>query len=109
MPRCGLILSLGGLVMSINTGAGTRISIGARLTSDLPAVQADAITLLEGLTYVEVGEVESVGDYGDEASDVSFTGLSDGRVRHLKGAFDAGVMSIVVGLDAGDAGQVAMA
>lgn len=95
--------------MSINTGAGTRFSVGPRLTDDLPKDDAAALTLLSGLTYAQVGEVESVGDYGDEDADVSFTALSDSRVRHLKGASDAGTTSIVVGLDSGDAGQIAMA
>ncbi|WP_314586570.1 phage tail tube protein [Pseudomonas benzopyrenica] len=94
--------------MSINTGAGTRFAIGPILTADLPKDSAAAITQLKGITYVQVGELENIGDYGDEAADVSFTGLSDGRVRHLKGAFDAGTVALPVALDAGDAGQVAM-
>lgn len=95
--------------MAINTGAGTRLYIGPILTADLPKDTGDALTLLEGLTYVEVGEIESIGDYGDEDQDVTFTALADGRVRHLKGASDAGTTQITVGLDAGDAGQIAMA
>nr|WP_288358250.1 phage tail tube protein [uncultured Pseudomonas sp.] len=94
--------------MSINTGAGTRFAIGPILTADLPKDSTAALTQLKGLTYVQVGEAETIGDYGDEAADVSFTGLADGRVRHLKGAFDAGNTDITVGLDTGDAGQVAM-
>jgi len=95
--------------MSINTGAGTRFSVGPILTADLPDDPEAAKTLLEGLTYVDVGEVETIGDYGDEDADVSFTALADARVRHLKGASDAGTTSITVGLDNGDAGQIAMA
>lgn len=95
--------------MSINTGAGTRFFVGPILTADLPDSDTAAMTLLSGLTYTEVGEVETIGDYGDEDADVSFTGLSDARVRHLKGASDAGTMDVTVGLDRGDAGQIAMA
>lgn len=92
--------------MSINTGAGTRIYIGPRLTADLPKDHAAAITLLAALAYVEVGEVESIGDYGDTINDVSFAGLAEGRARHLKGLADAGSVELSIGFDAGDAGQL---
>lgn len=95
--------------MSVNTGAGTRLSIGAVLTADLPADATDALAIFTAGTFVEVGEVETIGDYGDEDSDVTFTPLAAARVKHLKGASDAGTVSITVGLDAGDAGQIAMA
>jgi hypothetical protein len=94
--------------MSVNTGAGTRISIGPRLSAKLPALEATAITLLAGLTYVAVGEVESIGDYGDTTNDVTFAALADSRNRHLKGLSDAGSTEVVIGFDAGDAGQLAM-
>lgn len=92
--------------MSINTGAGTRIYIAPRLAADLPADQAAAKTLLAGLTYVEIGEVESIGDYGDTINDVAFAGLANARARHLKGLADAGSTELVVAFDAGDAGQL---
>ncbi|WP_395589411.1 hypothetical protein [Pseudomonas sp. TR47] len=92
--------------MSTNTGAGTRIYIGPRLTADLPADHAAAVALLSGLTYVEVGEVESIGDYGDTINDVTFAGLAQGRAKHLKGLADAGTSELVVAFDADDAGQL---
>ncbi|MDM9594653.1 hypothetical protein QU617_15170 [Pseudomonas guariconensis] len=92
--------------MSTNTGAGTRIYIGPRLTADVPADHAAAVALLSGLTYVEVGEVESIGDYGDTINDVTFAGLAQGRAKHLKGLADAGTSELVVAFDADDAGQL---
>lgn len=92
--------------MSINTGAQTRVFIGPRLNADLPKDPAAALKLLSGLTYVEIGEVESVGDYGDTIGDVSFSPLASGRVKHLKGQADAGSSELNIGLDAGDAGQL---
>ena len=92
--------------MPINTGAGTRIYIGPRLTADLPKDHAAAIALLAALVYVEVGEVESIGDYGDTINDVSFAGLAEGRAKHLKGLADAGSVELSIGFDAGDAGQL---
>ena len=92
--------------MPINTGANTRISIGPRLSAKLPATAAAAVTLLAGLAYVEIGELESIGDYGDTINDVSFAGLAEGRARHLKGLADAGSVELSIGFDAGDAGQL---
>ncbi|MBA1200452.1 hypothetical protein G7009_01370 [Pseudomonas capeferrum] len=94
--------------MPINTAAGTRLSIGPRLSAKLPATESAAVTLLEGLTYVEVGEVSNIGDYGDEVGDVTFAALADSRTRHLKGLADAGSVELTIGFDVGDAGQLAL-
>ena len=94
--------------MPINTGAGTRFSIGPRLLAKLPAAVAAAETLLAGLAYTEVGEMESIGDYGDTINDVTFAGLASGRATHLKGLADAGSVELSIGFDAGDAGQLAL-
>lgn len=94
--------------MSQTTGAGTLFAVGPVLSADLPKATADALTLLKGLTYATVGEVENLGDYGDERSDVTFTGLAAARVSHHKGAADAGTMTVPVALDNADAGQIAM-
>lgn len=60
------------------------------------------------LTWIEVGEVEDMGEFGDESSDVTFSSIGDGRTRHLKGVRDAGTLSLVCGRDPLDAGQVAL-
>ncbi|MVF50581.1 hypothetical protein F9Z43_14900 [Pseudomonas monteilii] len=94
--------------MPVTTAAGTRIYIGPRLTADLPKDLAAAKTLLVGLTYTEIGEVENIGDYGDEVGDVTFAALGDSRTRHLKGLADAGSVDLSIGLLDADAGQVAL-
>ncbi|EPM82047.1 hypothetical protein A260_28286, partial [Pseudomonas syringae pv. actinidiae ICMP 19068] len=58
--------------------------------------------------YVDVGEIEDLGEFGDTFSSVTFTSLKDGRVRKYKGTADAGDMTLTVGLDNGDAGQKAV-
>lgn len=89
--------------MSIFASSGAKLYIGSQNSDPdtvLGTYQADS--------YVEVGEVENLGDFGDESAEVSFTSLSDGRVRKLKGPRDAGTMTIVVGDDMTDEGQAAM-
>jgi hypothetical protein len=93
--------------MTINTATGARYFIGGSTvipyTTDTAAIDA-----FEALTWVEIGEVEDGGEYGDESADVTFQSLGDGRVRHLKGARDAGVLALVFGDDPMDAGQIAI-
>lgn len=94
--------------MPVTTAAGTRIYIGPRLTADLPKDLAAARTLLVGITYTQIGEVENIGDYGDEVGDVTFAALADSRTRHLKGLADAGSVDLSIGLLDDDAGQIAL-
>ncbi|MFV3286881.1 hypothetical protein ACNFCI_22970 [Pseudomonas sp. NY15356] len=86
---------------NLNTAAGCRLAIGGK-------TGADSVTEYEADTYVDVGEIEDLGEFGDTFNPVNFTALSDGRVRKYKGTADAGNMTLVVGLDNGDAGQKAV-
>ena len=87
---------------NLNTAAGCRLSIGGK-------TGADTVTEYEADTYVQVGEIEDLGEFGDTCNPVNFTSLNDGRVRKYKGTADAGNMTMVVGFDSGDAGQKAVA
>lgn len=83
---------------NLNTAAGCRFSIGSKNGADTEAAyKAD--------TYVEVGEIEDLGEFGDTFSSVTFTSLRDGRVRKYKGTADAGDLTLTIGLDNGDKGQ----
>jgi hypothetical protein len=96
--------------MTVNTASGARLYIGTTATpaglEDLD--DASAILEFEADSYIEVGEVENGGEFGDESQDVTFASLADSRTRHFKGTRDAGSMAIVVGDDPTDEGQVAM-
>lgn len=88
----------------VNTASGTKIYIG-------PAAGSETNTLAEfsALTgYVEIGLVESLGEFGDEASSVPFSSLGDGRVRKSKGVRNAGTLALVCGRDPADPGQDAL-
>src|SRR3954468_23182876 len=86
------------------TASGTRVYIGpAALSTMDTVVEFQAVTV-----WTEVGLVESVGEYGDQANAVNFEALGDSRVRHSKGARDAGTMALVCGHDPPDTGQAAL-
>lgn len=86
---------------NLNTAAGCRFFIGGKTGADTEIkYKAD--------TYVEVGEIEDLGEFGDTFSSVNFTSLKNGRVRKYKGTADAGDLTLTVGLDNGDAGQNAV-
>lgn len=86
---------------NLNTAAGCRFWLGGK-------TGADTQTQYEADTYVEVGEIEDLGEFGDTFSSVTFTSLKNGRVRKYKGTADAGDLTLTVGLDNGDAGQKAV-
>lgn len=87
--------------MAINTAAGSRIFIG-------PVTTADDVTAYAALPWDEIGEVEDLGEFGDQSNSVTFTALANARVRKMKGTKDAGDLTLTVGFDAGDAGQLAL-
>lgn len=89
--------------MTVNTASGAKLFIGTANSNRETALldyQADS--------YIEVGEIEDLGEFGDESERINFTALSDGRTRKFKGPRDAGEMPIVVGDDPTDEGQIAM-
>jgi hypothetical protein len=88
--------------MAISTSSGARVFIG-------PANPvADTEAEYEALTWTEIDEVESVSEFGDQASTVTATTLKDARVRKRKGVRDAGDITIVALHDPLDVGQLAM-
>lgn len=88
---------------NITTATGTRMYIGPAITSAI-----DTEGEFAPLTYVEIGEIENMGAFGDESNLVNAASLSDARVRKLKGARDAGTMPLRCFRDPLDAGQTAL-
>jgi hypothetical protein len=89
--------------MAVQTGAGTRISIGPTTAATTPTAYA-ALT-----PWTEIGEVEDLGEFGDNVGLANFTALNNRRVRKFKTSFDAGDLQLTLGRDPADAGQVALA
>lgn len=91
--------------MGIITASGTTVEIGPQVTEP----QADTLAEFQALSnWTLIGLVESVGEFGDQANDVTFAALGDARTRHAKGARDAGTMALVCAHDPLDPGQIAI-
>jgi hypothetical protein len=94
--------------MALYTLAGTKVSIGTSAAVDFTGTNTEILTDFAGDTYIVIGETETISDFGDTATDVTFTGLGDARTRHLKGSTDGGTAQITVGDQPTDAGQAAV-
>lgn len=77
--------------MSVQTGANSKIYI-ATTWGAAPANQG----AYEALTWVEIEQTESIGEFGDSTAEVNFTGLGDARVQKLKGSSNAGTISLAM-------------
>jgi hypothetical protein len=90
--------------MSTPVGSnGTKVYISTSVTS----VPADAAAYA-ALSWTEIGDVESIGDYGDEAPILTAQTLQDERVFKAKGARDAGTLAITCLDRPDDTGQIAV-
>lgn len=84
------------------TSAGTRVYIGPVNNT------ADDESAYAALTWVEIGGVETISEFGDSAQIVTFQDLAQSRVQKFKGADDAGDITITCANEPRDAGQIAM-
>lgn len=87
--------------MSISTASGSQVFIGT-------TTAAENLSQFITDTYTEIGEVEDLGEFGDESEEVTFASLADARLQKLKGVRDAGSIPLVCAADDGDAGQDAL-
>lgn len=87
--------------MSISTAAGVQFFIGT-------TAAAESLSQFLEDTYTEVGEVEDLGEFGDESEEVTFGSLANARLQKLKGIRDAGTLALICGNDESDTGQDAM-
>jgi hypothetical protein len=90
--------------MAIITASGTQVYIGPAATPDTAFDTLAEFQAISGWTAI--GLIESVGEFGDQNNDVTFAAIGDSRVRHAKGAADAGTMALVCAHDPFDAGQI---
>ena len=72
-------------------GANSTFSIGGTTVATTEG-QYDA------LTWTEIEQVETLPQFGDESTEVSFIGLSDGRTERFKGTKDAGTATVTMAI-----------
>lgn len=90
---------------SIFATAGSQVFIGqAKDPQSADFVLAD----FAGQSWVEIGWLESIGEFGDESAEITFDAIGEGRTQKLKGIRNAGNMDLVMGVVEDDAGQLAL-
>lgn len=87
--------------MSVNTAGGCAFAIG-------PAGTPATLGEYQAESYIDVGEVEDLGQFGDASPAINFATLADGRERIFKGPRSAGTQTVVCGADSSEDGQTAM-
>lgn len=86
--------------MTVQTTTGMVVSVSAAS----PAAYTQ--TGFEDLTFTEIGEVTSVGEYGGSANEVEHTPLKSGEIQVFKGVINNGSPSFEYANDSSDAGQL---
>jgi hypothetical protein len=86
--------------MALTEGIGGFLSVSAAAPITFDAAGYVA------LTWVEVGEVSEVPEFGAVYSAVTFTPLKTGIVNKFHGELNYGSITIPLGYDSADAGQV---
>lgn len=84
------------------TSAGTVLAISATL----PATYDD--TGFSALTYIVVGEITDIGEFGKAFNLVTHNPLGDRKTYKFKGSYNNGSVSLTMALVEDDAGQIAM-
>lgn len=85
---------------------GTRMYVGATPLVDIEA-SADQITDFSALSAgVEVGLIESIGNFGKVFDLVNFQAIATGRTYKFKGGYNQGSLEVVCASDLSDAGQL---
>lgn len=88
--------------MSVKTSTGLILSVVA----DVPATEDEAG--YSALTYQEIGEIVSVGEYGASQQVVNHEPLKTGVTEKHKGFTNFGSVTLEMGHDSTDAGQTAL-
>ena len=89
--------------MSVLTSTGTIFGVAAAAPATVDAVGFAA------LTYLNVGELTEIPEYGPSAEVVTHQPLATGITEKYKGFINNGSMSIQCARDADDAGQALLA
>ena len=88
--------------MTVRTSAGTIFKVSAATPASFDA------TGYVALTYTPVGEITDLGEFGREYSLVTHQPVGSRGTQKFKGSFNEGSITLSIGLDTDDAGQILM-
>lgn len=80
----------------VNTSSGSKLYIGTTAANPV------------GDSYIEITEIQNMGDFGRMYEQINYSTLGDRNVRKFKGQRDDGNMELELGRKANDPGQAAM-
>jgi hypothetical protein len=86
--------------MTVSTAAGATIGISAT------APTAYTKTGWEAATFTTIGEITDLGEWGREYAKVEHKPLATRSTQKKKGSYDEGSVTLGLGLDSKDAGQI---
>jgi len=88
--------------MAVRTTAGSTFKVSATAPATYDAAGYAA------LTWTAVGEITDLGEFGREYTLVTHNPINTRITQKFKGSYNEGKMSLKLGLDTDDAGQVLM-
>ena len=83
--------------------ARTKFFIGGAIAASADETVFGAVT-----AWTTIADVTNLGEFGDEAEEISYDVIGDGRKRTQKGTRDGGSFDVTVARFAGDPGQTAL-
>lgn len=86
--------------MAVRSSAGTTIHLSAGTPATFDS------TGYAALTYTAVGEVTDLGEFGREYNLITHNPIGSRGTVKLKGSFNEGSITMQLGLDTDDAGQI---
>jgi len=96
-----------GTVKEIITSKGTKFYFCATPPT-ITGVEVDDLAAFDALTWIEVGMVESIGEFGPEGQIGTFTPLGTGVACKFRGSTDNGEVQLSVAKTTTDTGLLAL-
>lgn len=93
--------------MTVRTSAGTTLRVTAAAPATFTAAGYNAL-FTASPTPSLVGEITDLGEFGREYALVTHNPVGTRGTQKFKGSFNEGTMSLSLGLDTDDAGQILM-
>jgi len=94
--------------MAVYSVGGSKLFIGGVKAISSSSNVAFAAADFDGETWVEIGQLVTIGSLGDSSTLVDVSIISQRRTLKIKGTQDAGSMEITAVADYADAGQLAL-